>query len=244
MLDSTQQLKNNYYEMIKNEMLDYKGMMKKINQLCYSYGKDFYQFTSGKIALKYIQNKKTETKASVIKVVQETYNNMSSKLKAIREKYIKQCFPLTNTVDPVELNLIAKELELMSVKELSDFYKDNILDSNKVRLFDIEVKKRKKSNNENSLSEATGLESLRESYKIEDEVTKYIDEKIKFLNSCCQFASSYFIYLNDNGIDLVNEIKPKMIPYNVIMNYVEGKSKYSIPSELNVEDSFKQYIEV
>lgn len=233
MFNSTDEQKSKYQSIINGVLNNYDSMIKRINGESLAYGKEFFGFTKGKITLTYIDDLKTKTKNNIIKIGQETFTKMVDELKQIKEDYFKECFPITETTDPLELDFVGKELAVMSYEEMADFYKSNFLDKNKVRLFDIEVKRRKISSEEKFNADAVMLENLREEYGLEDSITRQIDNNIKYFDSYRQMVSGMFTLIASIDGDMFN---PKMIDYNKLFDFIESKSRWTIPQSINVNE--------
>ncbi|WP_459479630.1 hypothetical protein [Clostridium saccharoperbutylacetonicum] len=228
MLNSTDQQKEKYFNLINGVFGIYDGMIKGVNSELISYGKEFFKFTSGITTENYFKDIRNKTKDNLVKNCQGTYTKMIDELKNIKEKYINECFPVTKTTDSLELDFIGKELSVMTVDEMTTFYEENLMDLNKVRLFDIEVKRRKMDKNKDS--NLAKLDFLRKEYAIEDDVTKEISNKIKVFDAYRQVSSTTIALVT--GVDL----KPKMISYSKIFDYIEGKSRHASPKDVNIND--------
>ena len=93
-----------------------------------------------------VLNEAEELAKTTIKETQKTMlNDALSSLRAIKEEYLSLCKQGKTTTDPVDIAITEKELRAMDEEELIQFYKDNIGDTNKLRLFNLELKEREKS---------------------------------------------------------------------------------------------------
>lgn len=245
MITSTLEQQQKYITVINNVLAKYDNMIKNINIEALKYAREFYEFTRGKITLKFINEVREKAKDSMARSSVETYTDMVYSLQEIKEQYLKECFPTTETIDALELNFIGKELEVMSCEELEEFYKTNFLDKNKVRLFDIELKRRKKlvDKGGNELkSDIVKVELLREQFCIEDKVTNLIDLRIKQINAYKSVSATMFTIINN--IDINNELQPIMKSYNNLIAFIEGMSRNVMPSNINVMDMLNYEVEV
>jgi 23S rRNA pseudoU1915 N3-methylase RlmH len=158
---------------------------------------------------------------------------MISELNQLKEDYIKECFPESVTTDPLELDFIGKELEVMSRDELEKFYQDNFRDSNKMRLFAIEAKRRSRSEDSELKMDAASLKMLQDSHSIQDRVIKVIDERIKYLNAMMQLSSAglYLVKIDEEG-----DMQCKQISFKDVAAVVNGRSTMAMPQEIDIFD--------
>ncbi|CAI3605547.1 conserved hypothetical protein [Clostridium neonatale] len=245
MITSTPEQQQKYITAINNVLAKYDNMIKNINSEALKYAREFYDFTRGKITVKFINEAREKAKDNMTRVSVEAYTDMVYRLQEIKEQYFNECFPTTETIDALELDFIGKELEVMSCEELEEFYKTNFLDKNKVRLFDIELKRRKrlvdKGGNEVN-SDIVKLELVREQFCIEDKVTNLINLRIKQINAYKSVSANMFVLIKN--IDINNELQPIMQSYSNLIAFIEGRSRNVMPSNINVMDMLNYEIEV
>lgn len=231
MFNTTEEQKNKYRALIEGVFSKYNQIVTSVNNECKKYGADFYGFTTGKITLEYINDSKLKTKEGIIKIEQQVFTSMIDELVKIKERYVDECFPITETKDTVELDFIGKELAVMSYDELEQFYKINFADKNKVRLFDIEIRRRKISDNKVFNADAIKLDTLREEYSFKDKLTNTIDEKIKYIDGARQILTGTLVLFKDAALQ-----EPRVISFNTLFDFIEGRSRYSVPKEIDVND--------
>lgn len=231
-LESTPEQKAKYETAINSVYSGYDRLLPQINETLLTYGRVFYDQTKGKITYPYMINKKKETKERLITLTQETYTNTVNKLNEYREQYLKECFPMTSTEDSLELDFVSKELAVMNPEELKTFYLDNILDKNKVRLFDIELKKR--INSDDPAAQIVKL--FRDQFLIEDVITKEIDQKIKYFDGLRQMSNSTIPLIKTLNGDLP---KIQILSYDEVFRYIESKSCMNLPQSINIVELIK-----
>lgn len=228
LLHSTEQQKTNYQSKINDVLNYYDQFIKEVNKDLTGYAREFYLFSQGKNTLEYIKQAKEGVQADIINIGQKAFISMINYLEALNEEYIKECFPVENTTDPVELNFIKEELSLMELEELREFFNLNFLNKNKMRVFDLEVKKRKKEG-----IIVYELEELKDQCGVKDEVTEEIEGKIKLFNAYRQILSGSFAMLKISTESKLN-LLPQVLSYTELFDFVEGKSNKYLPGPINV----------
>lgn len=231
MFNSTDQQKAKYSSLISGVLQSYNGFIQNVNNELVSYGKEFYNFSTGKTTQNYIIDSKNKLMGNLASMGKNQFSQMIDKLNKLKESYINECFPAESTNNPLELDFIGKELSVMTDPELADFYKANLLDKNKVRLFDIEVKRRKMTS---SNPELTTLDILRSEYGIEDDVTKDIDAKMKILELYRQMASISLPLFSDINNDVTKPLKT--LSCDQLIKFVESNSRHASPQNVDIKD--------
>ncbi|SHF15258.1 hypothetical protein [Clostridium fallax] len=235
MFESTKELKIKYFDKINDVLNNYDEMIKKINHVLLVYGIDFYKFSQGQITLEYINNQRNNLLIDLKNINQETFSKIIESLNSIRKDYIKECFPIKETTDKLELEFIEKELSVMNCDELQEFYKSNFLDKNKVRLFDIEIKKRENSVNDSGISIGI-VKNLRETYTIEDEVIDNINEWTKFFEGGRQIVSGALVLIK--GFDNQGKFIPEIISHNEIIQFTQDFYRKQATNKINIVSIF------
>ena len=226
-LESTLEQKEKYQAAINSVYSGYDRLLPQINEILLSYGRVFYDQTQNKITYEYLMKTKQESKEKMINLSQETFIHAVDKLKEYKEQYLNECFPMTSTDDPLEVDFISRELSVMNADELKQFYLENMLDKNKVRLFDIELKKRINENDQ----DAQVIKIFKDEFTIEDSITKEIDEKIKYFDGLRQITlSSLALIKSLNGA--TPEIK--MLSFDEVFRFAEAKSCMFRPNIINI----------
>lgn len=234
MYQSTQEQKEKYLQMISAPECRVSEMIFQANKLLKDYVKASDSFYRGIYSEEYFKSQRTEALNKLQVLTSGTYVAIKERLEEIKSAYMFECFPTEETTDPLELNFLAKELELMDKDELISFYRDNALDKNKVRLFDIELKRREKV--EGKTADLAMVIIGKENFYIGDNVTKAIEEKAKFYDGCRQFSTDHF-YLcsNEPGVEAV----PSMKSYKDILSSVDNMCRSHYPEDLNIIDLAK-----
>ncbi len=226
-LESTPEQKEKYEIYINSVYRGYDSLINKINKILLSYGEVFFKGTQNILTHEYVLNKKKETKEEITNLSQKTFISAVEELKEYKEKYLNECFPMTSTDDSLELDFISRELAVMNSDELKQFYLENMLDKNKVRLFDIELKKRLNSND----NDAQLIKLFKDEFTIEDSITKKIDERIKYFDGLRQISiSSLALIKSLNG----STPEIKMLSFDEVFRFVEGKSSMNKPDNINI----------
>lgn len=237
MYESTQAQKDKYLGMINDPLKELSSMIDKVNKALTEYGANFYKHSKGIITDAYYREQRTKVKEELIKITYETYGKMFNTYVNLKESYLKESFPLTETTDQIELNFISKELELMDREELETFYLDNCFDKNKIRLFNIEVKRREKSSDNSLRTDAAWLKTFEENFAIDDIVTRKYDERIKYMRAAKSAANGTFCVVT--GVDARGNIEQKIAGYSEVMKYVEARSSFSVPQKIDIMEVFK-----
>lgn len=234
MYQSTQEQKEKYLQMISAPESRVGEMISELNKVLKDYVKISNAFYRGIYNEEYFKSQRAEALSQLQTLTSGTYATIKERLEEIKSAYLIECFPTEETTDPLELNFISKELELMDKDELISFYKDNALDKNKVRLFDIELKRRGKV--EGKTAELATIIAAKENFYIGDVVTRAIEEKVRFYDGCRQFSLEHF-YLcsNEPGTDQA----PSMKSYKDIISSVDNMCRSYCPENLNIIDLAK-----
>lgn len=222
----TQETKQKYLNEVITTVQNYDAMIKTIDQKFAKYGLLHYQQTQNILDLNYAKDKKEELKVEIKNINTSTLDNIVTQLKGIKERYIKEVAPATSITDPLELSFIEKELKVMTDKELLDYYKENYLDTNIVRLCNIENKARHNS------KEGKIFMPLPE-YGVEDEVTSKIDNEIKLTIGMRQVTSSRCSFVGE--IDETGTPVPKITPWNTVFGEIE-KRNMQRPVKVSLKD--------
>ncbi len=234
MYTSTQEQKEKYLGLINGPLGLMDGMIKEVSNILLSYAKSFYDFQKNIITYDYHMKRIGETKEKLMQLSQETFTSMTTEYRKIKENYLKECFPITETTDQLELNFVSKELEVMNREELEEFYKANYLDKNKVRLFDIEAKRRSRLNTTEAKAEFIFLMQLKDSIGIEDIVIKTYDNRIKFIDGCRQLSGDTICIIKGIGSD--GELIPSLTSCDKVIKSAQDKCAFGRPSDINVLD--------
>jgi hypothetical protein len=231
MLNSTDQQKTKYFSLINGVLQGYNGLIDNINRELTSYGSEFRSFIIGKTTQNYIVDSRKKLIDTLVALSKNQFSKMIDELNKLKEDYVDECFPGISTTDTLELDFIGKELSVMTIEELSNFYQANLRDKNKVRLFDIELKKRKMTELGSKL---VTLENLRAEYEIEDLVIEDINTKMNFLEIYRQLVIASFPLFSDINNDIA---KPdKSVSCNKLVEFIEVKSRRTGPQNVNVKD--------
>ncbi|WP_313563198.1 hypothetical protein, partial [Ruminiclostridium cellobioparum] len=189
-------------------------MIKNMDQKFEKYGLIHYQQTQNILSLAYAQEQKDALKAEIRNINISTLNQIVADLKAIKEEYIKESIPLATT-DPLELSFVEKELKVMTETELMEYYKENYLDTNIVRLLQIEYKARK------GHKEGKVRVELPE-YNIDDSVISRIDSDIKRTFGMRQITGTMCAFIEK--VDEYGTPVPRLISWNTIFEQIENRN--------------------
>lgn len=176
--------KSKYQAKVNTITNDVTSVLQQINAKCLLYGDTHYQFTKGVYALTYTNEKKQEYKVAAINIYKQYLNDVIKKLGELRETYVVDAQKMESTTDPVELDLAAREISVMTVDELREFVEEYISDTNLMRLVAVEVKKRNQAGNTVLMGDVV--------YK--DSITDLIDTTIKYYTAC-RGASRLMVFL-------------------------------------------------
>lgn len=214
----TEATKAKYLNQVDAITKDYDDMISKINGKFAKYGLIQYQMSQGILDTNYAKKQKEALKTEIKNINVTTLDQIVEKLKAIKEAYIKEVAPATAITDPLELSFIEKELKVMTDKELLDYYKENYMDTNIVRLIEIEHKAR------HGYKDGKVVMPLPE-YGVEDGVTKQLDAEIKTAIAMRSVVSTMCVFVG--AIDETGTKVPKMISWGTVFEQVEQRNKSS-----------------
>lgn len=210
----TEAQKQKYMYDITGITKNYDAMIHSINGLLLQYGDIHYKMTINMLNVNYAKEKKEALKVELKNTNISALDQIIVKLKDTKEKYIKDIAPVTAITDSLELSFIEKELKVMKNDELKDYYKENYLDTNIVRLIDIEWKARNGYKDDNIMMELPKYDAV-------DQITKRIDEEVKMVVSLRSVVDSMCCFeepVMDGGT------KPVMIPWNTVLQEVENRN--------------------
>lgn len=227
----TQEQQQKFIGRINDSISLYNNLIKEVNKSLLSYVREYFDYTKGKITPEYIIETRSNLLTGIHVAEKSTFTEMISALNQLKEEYIKECFPESVTTDPLELDFIGKELEVMSRDELEKFYQDNFRDSNKMRLLAIEAKRRSRSEDSELKTDAAALKMLQDSHSIQDRVIKAIDERIKYVDAMIQLSSSGLYLIK---IDEEENMQCKLVSFNDIAAVVNGRSTMVMPQEIDI----------
>jgi hypothetical protein len=226
----TQAQKGQYLSDIQNIILDYSAMIKEINVKLASFGLLHYQQTRNVYTVEYVKENKAVLLVDMKNINVMVLDSNLTRLKELREKYIKDIAPVTAITDPLELSFIEKELKVMKDEELLEYFKENYLDTNICRLIQIEHKAR------NGYKDGKFVAALPE-YEAIDYITGQIDEAIKTIVALRQLVSSMLCFQEIVGDtvrtvmiswdNIVKEVEARNLSYNVRVT-LEDIHKYNI----------------
>ena len=238
MYETTQEQKNKYLSQMRSTRSTVSNVIPKINSILVAYGKEFYRKTKGEYTDSYIHAVRAKAEEDIRILIRDKFTEIIDSLTKGKEDYIDLCFEKKTTTDPVELNFVGKELELMDSQELREFYELHFLDKNMVRLFDIEVKRRSKSNEQGMSSQATMLHGFRNEFSINDMVIKRYDQCIKEFTGA-RSVSSTTLFLPQ--YDEYDNMSTRSITLSEMFNYIHAKSSMGVPkeTEINILDLAK-----
>lgn len=225
--------KNNVIGKINNSLNIYKDFIHEVNKTLLSYGREYHDYTKGKITAEFIQGLSSVTTAGIVEGEKKAFIDMIAALEQLKADYIKENYPEQSTEDQLELDFIGKELEVMSREELEAFYMDNFLDKNKMRLFDIEIKKRSRSTDGSLRDDAAYLSVRKEQYFLHDGAILKISERIKLIDAMRQMCNGYLymIKISEDGDVLTN-----LESINNVIGAVNGRSTITRPEGIDIYD--------
>lgn len=210
----TEAQKKKYMDDITGISRNYDEMIHKINGALLQYGDIHYKMTINMLNVNYAKEQKKVLKEQIKNANISALDQIIVTLKDTKEKYIKDIAPVTAITDPLELSFIEKELKVMTDGELKEYYKENYLDTNIVRLIDIEWKAR------NGYKDGKIMMELPK-YDAVDPITNRIDQEIKMVVGLRQVVDMMCCFqepATDGGT------KPVMIPWNTILQEVENRN--------------------
>lgn len=214
----TKEVKEHYLNKVTAIITDYDDMISKINGKFAKYGLIQYQQSQGILDLNYAKEQKEALKVDIKNINITVLDQIVEKLKAVKESYIKEVAPATAITDPLELSFIEKELKVMKDSEILEYYKENYLDTNIVRLIEIEHKAR------NGYKDGKSVMPLPE-LGVDDDVTKAVDEQTKKAVAMRSVVSNMCVFIGK--IDATGNLAPKMIPWGTVFEQVEQRNKSS-----------------
>ncbi|WP_167955609.1 hypothetical protein [Anaerosporobacter faecicola] len=238
MCETTQEQKDKYLNRMREIRSTVTEMVPKINSVLVGYGAEYYRNTKGEYTASYFRSIRAKAEEDIKIIAKDKFTEIIDSLAKAKEDYIDQCFEKKTTTDPVELNFVSKELELMSREELQEFLELNYLDKNMVRLFDIEVKRRIKSNEQGMSTQGTSLQNFKENFTINDQVIKTLDECIKEMTAARSVSGSTLFFPQYDEYD---NMTTKSVTYAELFNYIHGKCAWGAPSKdaVNILDISK-----
>ena len=224
-------MKQKYNYDITSVTKGYDGMISKINGLLLQYGDIHYKLTNDIISVNYARQQKDDLTGQMKNTNISALDQVLAKLKDTKEKYIKDIAPVTAITDTLELSFIEKELKVMTDGELKEYYKENYLDSNIVRLINIEWKARNGYKDGNTIMELP-------KYSAVDPITNRIDQEIKTVVALRQTVGMSLCFQEpvEDG-----SIKPVMIPWSTILQQVENKNRSTI-ARVTIGELYKNNI--
>ncbi len=206
----------------------YDDMIKTINSSLIKYGDIHYRMTKNELNVNYAREQKDALKIAMKNANISSLDLVVTKLKDIKERYIKDIAPVTAITDTLELSFIEKELKVMTDDELFSYYKENYLDTNICRLIQIEYKGRKK------YKDGKPMAQLPE-YGVEDAITKCVEQEIKMVVSLRQLVGNVCCF-EEPAMD--GSIKPVMIPWIRILEEVENRNSSTV-TFVRIADLYK-----
>lgn len=227
----TEAQKAKYMSDITGITRNYDEMIHKINGLLLQYGDIHYRMTINMLNVNYAKEKKDAFKVELKNTNISALDQIIVTLKDTKEKYIKDIAPVTAITDPLELSFIEKELKVMTDGELKDYYKENYLDTNIVRLIDIEWKARNGYKDGNLMMDLPKYDAV-------DPITNRIDQEIKMVVSLRQVVDNMCCFQEPAGDGAT---KPVMIPWNTILQEVENRNLSTVV-RVTVGDIYKYNI--
>lgn len=217
----TEEQKKKYMNEVTSITTNYDTMLQSINSLLFQYGDVHYHMTHNTYTVNYAKEKKDALKVEMKNINVSALDRVIATLKDIKARYIKDIAPVTAITDTLELSFIEKELEVMKDNEIQEYYKENYLDSNIVRLIEIEWKKRNGYKNGNAMLSLPKYDTV-------DSITKRIEQEIKLAVGLRQVVDSMCCFEEPTTNEGTN---PVMIPWNTILSEVE---KRNIPTVTRV----------
>lgn len=214
----TTETKAKYFNQVTAITNNYDDMISKINSKFAKYGLIQYQMCQGILDVNYAKQQKEALKVDIKNINVTALDQIIEKLKQIKEAYIKEVAPVSAITDPLELSFIEKELKVMKDGELLQYYKENYLDTNIVRLIEIEHKAR------NGYKDGNAMMPLPE-MGVVDDVTKQIDAEIKLAIAMRSTSGSMCVFVG--SLDETGTKVPKMISWGAVFEQVEQRNKNS-----------------
>lgn len=231
MYETTQEQKDKYLNKMRGIRSTVTDMVPKINSILVDYGAEFYRKTKGEYTDRYFSQIRAKAEEDIRITARDKFTEIIDSLNQEKENYIDQCFEKKTTTDPIELNFVGKELELMDREELQEFFEINFLDKNMVRLFDIEVKRRSKSNEPGMNSQSVMLQNFRSEFVINDIVVQKFDQCIKELTGARSFSSNTLFFPQYDEYD---KMSARSVTIAELFNFIHAKSAWGIPNKADV----------
>ena len=227
----SEEQKKKFLSRINDNMTSYDALIKDVNKVLLEYGREFFGYTSGRVTESYIREHKDNMLAGIGLASRKALSDMAAALEQLKADYISESYPADTTTDPLELSFVGKELEVMTSEELRIFYEENFTDANKVRLFDIEVKRRSRSDDQSKRTEGNWLSTVKDEFEIRDGVTKKISERIKLVNGMRSLSDGvlYLLAANEN-----QELSINQASYQELIRTVESRSAMAMPQNVDV----------
>lgn len=231
MYETTQEQKDKYLNKMRGIRTTVTEMVPQINSILVAYGAEFYRKTKGEYTDSYFGQVRAKAEEDIRITARDEFTKIIDSLNQEKENYIDQCFEKKTTTDPIELNFVGKELELMDREELQEFFELNFLDKNMVRLFDIEIKRRSKSKDTMAKSEVVMLQGFKNEFIINDIVIQKFDQSIKELSGARSISSSTLFFPQYDEYD---KMSVKSVTITEMFNFIHAKSAWGIPSKADV----------
>lgn len=206
-------------------------MIQNMNGKLSRYGMFHYGMTKGTLGVNHVKEQKEVLRVEMKNINISALDQIITKLKDTKEKYIKDIAPVTAITDPLELSFIEKELKVMKDAEILNYYKENYLDSNITRLIEIEWKSRKGYKDGKVMIELP-------KYSTVDPITNRIDQEIKMVVGLRQVVSDMCCFQEPVGD---SNTKPIMIPWNTILEQVENRNGSTV-TKVTIGELYKYNI--
>lgn len=231
MHETTQEQKDKYLNKMRGIRATVIEMVPKINKILVNYGMVYYRKTKGEYTEGYFRQARAKAEEDINITIRDKFTEIIDDLAKEKNRYIDECFEKKETTDPIELSFVSKELELMNREELQEFFELNFLDKNMIRLFDIEIKRRSKSNESCMNTEAMMLQSFCNEFVINDIVIQKIDKCIKDFIGARSVSSDMLFLLQYDEYD---NMSARTVTISEMFNLIHAKSAWGIPNKDNV----------
>ncbi|WP_455717159.1 hypothetical protein [Anaerosporobacter sp.] len=231
MFETTQEQKDKYLNKMRGIRTNVTEMAPKINSILVAYGAEFYRKTKGEYTDSYFSQIREKAEEDIRITARDKFTEVIDSLNQEKENYNDQCFEKKTTTDPTELNFVGKELELMDREELKEFFELNFLDKNMVRLFDIEIKRRSKSNDTMAQSEVAMLQAYKNEFAINDIVIQKYEQCIKEMIGARSVSSSTIFFPEYDEYD---KMSARSVTIAELFNFIHAKSAWGIPNKADV----------
>lgn len=216
-----------YLDEVRSVIENWDEFIKMIDGKLRKYGMIHLNQTQGIIGLKLAKERKEELLIDMKNLNVSTIDGIVESLKNVMERYVSEVAPEKATTDPLELSFIEKEIAVMKENELLEYYKENYLDKNIVRLCKIEFNRRNNIKGQSVIP-------LQE-YGVDDFVTKEIDKSIKFYIGLRQFTGASCSFIGE--IEETGTPVPVYVSWSTIISEVEHRNM-----QHNVNVSLKDFI--